>query len=510
MSGAPVVIATNGYGMTVRPVDSGAPVITVAENGFGTPIVISDLGAPFVVEGLTPPDPGVYPLDLITQQPLATYGVMKQRAAYTGPAIRVVRPSDSTTLNIGFIPVTGDLDTDALDAFLGGQTGKVDIWYDQSGNGHHAPQTVDASRMRVGVYTLRGKRCLAANSHFFNLPTSLVTQRNTVNVFSYMSQAHSNTKSAMFDLGSGASIQQSWWTEVVNARGNLRTSPAGGTSTFSATTSDALMEFRWLSSGQDNEFRAFGDAGAATLTGGMLGNIANASGYEAKAFFGTTTIFATPLGTEDRAAYRAALYAQFGGVEAKSSTLVFQGDSITVGSDEPLFDGYARQAVAALPNTVRAFNLSGGGNQVQTTVGYYANQAGSLFSRYSTEPRVLYLAYGTNDIVSGSRTAAQVIADLEAYAALARASGAKVVCGTILPRIGLTGPQETTRTDVNAAIRASAAFDVVSDVAAHPVMGAAGAESNTALYNDGLHPTRLGHSYLAPVAAAAITAAFAL
>lgn len=54
MSGAPVVIATNGYGMAVRPVDSGAPVLTVAENGFGMPIVISDLGAPFVVEGLEP------------------------------------------------------------------------------------------------------------------------------------------------------------------------------------------------------------------------------------------------------------------------------------------------------------------------------------------------------------------------------------------------------------------------------------------------------------------------
>lgn len=55
MSGAPVVIAANGYGMAVRPVDSGAPVLTVAENGFGMPIIISDLGAPFVVEGYSPP-----------------------------------------------------------------------------------------------------------------------------------------------------------------------------------------------------------------------------------------------------------------------------------------------------------------------------------------------------------------------------------------------------------------------------------------------------------------------
>lgn len=43
--------------MAVRPVDSGAPVLTVAENGFGMPIVISDLGVPFVVEGLEPYGP---------------------------------------------------------------------------------------------------------------------------------------------------------------------------------------------------------------------------------------------------------------------------------------------------------------------------------------------------------------------------------------------------------------------------------------------------------------------
>lgn len=54
MSGAPVVISTNGYGLPVKPVDEDAPVLTVAANGFGTPIVISDWGAPFIVEGYVP------------------------------------------------------------------------------------------------------------------------------------------------------------------------------------------------------------------------------------------------------------------------------------------------------------------------------------------------------------------------------------------------------------------------------------------------------------------------
>lgn len=53
----PVVIAANGLGMPVRPVDRNAPAMQIAENGMGIPIVISDLGAPFVVEGYTPAEP---------------------------------------------------------------------------------------------------------------------------------------------------------------------------------------------------------------------------------------------------------------------------------------------------------------------------------------------------------------------------------------------------------------------------------------------------------------------
>lgn len=57
MSGIPVVIAANGLGTPVKPVDADAPVMTIAENGLGAPIVISDTGTPFIVEGYTPPEP---------------------------------------------------------------------------------------------------------------------------------------------------------------------------------------------------------------------------------------------------------------------------------------------------------------------------------------------------------------------------------------------------------------------------------------------------------------------
>lgn len=66
--GVPVVIAANGLGFPVKPVDSGAPLMTVAENGLGAPIVISDNGAPFVVDGADPPAP----VNLITNGDFAT------------------------------------------------------------------------------------------------------------------------------------------------------------------------------------------------------------------------------------------------------------------------------------------------------------------------------------------------------------------------------------------------------------------------------------------------------
>lgn len=55
MSGVPVVIAENGFGIPINPVESNAPSMQVATNGRGVPIVISENGAPFIVQGLPVP-----------------------------------------------------------------------------------------------------------------------------------------------------------------------------------------------------------------------------------------------------------------------------------------------------------------------------------------------------------------------------------------------------------------------------------------------------------------------
>jgi len=59
--------------------------------------------------------------------------VRRLNDSYTGPCMRVRRTSDNFTTDIGF-DVAGNMDTTALETFCLGTDGRVEIWYDQSGN----------------------------------------------------------------------------------------------------------------------------------------------------------------------------------------------------------------------------------------------------------------------------------------------------------------------------------------------------------------------------------------
>jgi hypothetical protein len=96
----------------------------------------------------TPPVPLL--LDLYPGATRA-YSVRKLRNAYTGFAMRIRRSGDNAETNIGFI--NGNLDTAAILAFISGGTnaGFVTTWYDQSGNGSNATQTVALQQLRIAV-----------------------------------------------------------------------------------------------------------------------------------------------------------------------------------------------------------------------------------------------------------------------------------------------------------------------------------------------------------------------
>lgn len=87
-----------------------------------------------------------YPLDLVSGA-TGAYALRKLAVAYAGAALKVRRSSDDTTQDIGFNGFY--LDFAALSAFVGGNNGFVDTWYDQSGNGRNLVQATTTIQPQV-------------------------------------------------------------------------------------------------------------------------------------------------------------------------------------------------------------------------------------------------------------------------------------------------------------------------------------------------------------------------
>lgn len=97
---------------------------------------------PFIYGGSAPPVSFI--LDTIPGA-VRAYGLRKLRSAYAGAAIRVVRSSDSTEMDIGFTS-GGELDTATLLSFAGSGSAVVKTWYDQSGSAKDATDVGTAAR----------------------------------------------------------------------------------------------------------------------------------------------------------------------------------------------------------------------------------------------------------------------------------------------------------------------------------------------------------------------------
>lgn len=76
------------------------------------------------------------------------FSTRRLSTSYLGNAIQVRRSVDNTMQNIGFT-AGGDLDITALMAFVGGGSGFVSIWYDQSGNGRNMTQATQVNQPRI-------------------------------------------------------------------------------------------------------------------------------------------------------------------------------------------------------------------------------------------------------------------------------------------------------------------------------------------------------------------------
>lgn len=156
------------------------------------------------------------PLDVITTPgvtAVAAYGLRQMRARYVGPAINVQRSSDSATMDIGFRGA-GALDVQTLANFIGGGTGSILIWYDQSANGYN--MTVGAAPAPpvnlTGVNGLPTSVFVGGTNYLTNM-TPVLTQPFTV---STVAKRTGNFSAYGAMVGDGSSAQGFYFNNAPN------------------------------------------------------------------------------------------------------------------------------------------------------------------------------------------------------------------------------------------------------------------------------------------------------
>lgn len=164
------------------------------------------------------------PLSVISATSAAAYSLRKLRCAYVGSVIRVRRSSDDATQDIGFT-ASGDLDTNALKAFVGASNGFITIWYDQSGNTRNATQATTANQpiiMNAGIIYRQNSQPAIYFSGSLFLTSSLTavqaTTTGNITTANFVMQSNSGIAGTIFSNGEAAAnrynIHAAWSDNV--------------------------------------------------------------------------------------------------------------------------------------------------------------------------------------------------------------------------------------------------------------------------------------------------------
>lgn len=429
---------------------------------------------------------------------------------FASPLFQVKRVSDGATKDIFVGPDGVSADFAAADAFAGSSKIYVSIWYDQSGNGDHL--TVAP----IGPYVLpgnavNGHRTLTsgtdANSMQSTVQVALDRQAFSVASIGYTATPCRFTGVIDFDLFN-------------NGNSNLVRAAALPFSKYQAITEGPTLNY-------DNEVAIpscrvlRGNASQSDLN--VNGKMVTAAAFPAGTVnsmtmnnaFGASQPkehfcflkFNRYLSDADVDAIMRWAFVHLDIVPQVRDVVLVVGDSISGGAttnDNP----WSRYMQFNLLNPRLIHNIALDG---QTAAYYLANTASWLTTAYLPAGRknVVAILLGTNDI-QASDDAPTIYARLTSLVSAAKAvSSSKVVLGTLLPATGIPmggAAFETVRLALNTLIRGNAAgADGIVDIGAHPVMGQFSNAGNTAYFTDGIHPTDLGQSLIAPLWSTAIS-----
>ncbi len=455
--------------------------------------------------------------------PAGAAGIYSVRRLYTwnGLCCRVVRASDSATLDVSFSGNVADYMT--VQAWAGGSDVAVSIWYDQSGNARDLIQTTAASRPLFYSTKLYGRDPsiqFDGTSSFLSIPSTIVADRANVSVWMVgRFYQHGGPTQGYWGFGQTANSPDLGLMAYINA---FALQPAFGATRLSSGSPRHIPSVTKCVSGLNSSASGLGlyrDSYSTTLsaltaatlnTGGAVGRFA-VGDAQARMDLETFIVYPTALSAPNVTAIQSNLSSTFKTNVAPKRIIMTHGDSIMFGVAANM---YLRTYAGILSDYFEA----------DTSIGSLGVSGRTLNGDLALRPTMfdpmivsgaennLFLQFGTNDLGAG-RTAAQLYADVTTYVSgngstipsAASAGWNKVIVSTVLPRSdgGWTGAMETARLSYNDMLRNSNLPLAVFDAASDAVMGGT-ASTNTALYPDALHPSALGYTYLSSALAAFI------
>ncbi len=266
------------------------------------------------------------------------YGVRRLHSAYTGPALRVVRSTDSAELDVPFTS-GGDLDTAALMTWAGTATVSVKTFFDLTGNGLHLTQPTAKNMARLALNgaldAVGGKPAPVGNadtfySGTFTGPSLYARGSSTVCAVTYgaatangrlVSETSSSSVSPQYvpimaNVTTSALLSQ----RITDDAGTSVAADSASVAAFAASTlvqitsTDTGSSFVKRVNGADAGTVGYTRAGAVTLDtftwGGLFRNGAFGAPIATRPI--ELVVFPAALSTADRSAVEASQKAYFG------------------------------------------------------------------------------------------------------------------------------------------------------------------------------------------------------
>ena len=183
------------------------------------------------------------PLDAVETTYKLAVGLRKLRSAYSGNAIRIRRATDNEEQDFGFVGT--DLNTDAINAWLGSAVGYCVKLYDQSGNNNFMePRAVSQQPIYVAsssamnnkpVLRFTPSQTLKSTYNFTNPYTATIAARYSGNSKGRLLQANNNWLVGWYNGNKGSAHLDGWIANQIGGAAGLTPYVYTATGTGSAS-----------------------------------------------------------------------------------------------------------------------------------------------------------------------------------------------------------------------------------------------------------------------------------